>query len=506
MRPGGVSIRDRDWAALAKAVSGGAVLYRSGEDYNKYYPPQNQVYSRFRPAGIVRIKDQATLDVLLAENGPVNTAVKRAIIWARDNMISIAARSGGHSYAGYSATDGLLIDFGGQQTVYPPDGDDAITFGSGMQGKSLYPALKLLYPRADIPTGRCPTVAIGGLALNGGIGFLDRKYGLTCDQMLETTMVTADGVVRVCSDQTEKDLFWAVRGAGHGNFGIHTSFKFQGHPLPGDGDERIGTFFKIEWDIGHAFPLINLVQKITDETKPGFALADKLEVRIGISTYGRDRKEIDEHLKTNIIGIYHGPSDEFKELFKPVLGDKIKPRYTEIRQGPTADFLAEGYAFGTIPTIMYTAKSGVVNERMSEKAVQMIIDCIKKWPGSDHHTEGGAVALFTLGGQINQVEPADTAFFHRNGLFLFNIDASFETDAYKSDVEKWAQDFYVEMRNADHVSEYCYQGFPDPALKNWSKAYYGTNYSRLQEIKRHYDVDNFFHYKQSIVPALRPPV
>ena len=334
-RPGDVPIKERDWESLRTAVSGGANLYRPKDTgYKLFYRPQNHVYSYLEPAGIIRILDKTSLNDLLSPEGPVNNAVKTAILWAQEHGIRIATRSGGHSYAGYSATSALLVDFSAQQRFYRPDENNAITFGSGMQGRSLYPNLRY-YPNAYIPTGRCPTVAIGGLALGGGIGFLDRKYGLTCDQMLKTTVVTADGEVLVCNAKSEKDLFWAVRGAGHGNFGIHTSFKFQGHPLPGDKVERIGTFFKIEWAIDDAFQLIDLVQKITDEEEPGFGLADKLEVRIGVSTKGSEKDKIKQNLNCNVIGIYHGPMKDFCDLFRPVLDNRIKAK-SQILDGPTA--------------------------------------------------------------------------------------------------------------------------------------------------------------------------
>ena len=135
----------------------------------------------------------------------------------------------------------------------------------------------------------------------------------------------------------------------------------------------------------------------------------------------------------------------------------------------------------------------------------MIIDWVKRWPGSDHPSEGGGVALFTLGGQINQVEPDETAFFHRKGLFLFNIDASFgEDDRREGDVKQWAKDFYNDMKGNEYVSQHCYQGFPDRDLVDWPWAYYGDNYPRLQAIKRTYDHNNFFEYEQSIVPAATP--
>ncbi|AFR06447.1 FAD-binding oxidoreductase [Nocardiopsis alba] len=493
-------IPQKDWEALAKDIKGGAELHLPGTAwYDANYRPQNHFYSYLRPAGIVRVLDQAKIHDLTDPQGLVNTAVGRAVRWARDHKMRIAVRSGGHSYAGFSATTGLLIDFGGQQTVYEPTTDNKITFGTGMQGRWLYPALRDRYPNAYIPTGRCPTVAIGGLALGGGAGFLDRKWGLTCDQMLQSTMVTADGKVLVCDDRHEQDLFWAIRGAGQGNFGIHTSFQFQGQPLPTAGNGGIATFFKITWNIEDAFPLIDLVQNIVQEKDKEF---DKIEGRLGISTYGLEKEEIEKNLNTNIIGIYHGGKDEFEDLFEPLIRGPVSPVEVELAEGPLAEFLSESYAFQTIPTVKYTSKSGVVDRPFSPDAAQKIIDWVKRWPGSAHPTEGGGVALFTLGGAINRKAPDETAFFHRRGIFFFNIDASFaEEDPRQGAVLNWAQDFYLDMREHRYISEHCYQSFPDRSLADWEHAYYGTNYPKLQRIKAHYDPENFFQYAQSIRPT-----
>ena len=142
----------------------------------------------------------------------------------------IAARSGGHSYAGYSTPDkGLVVDLGKLNTItVNPDGTADI--GAGCRLADVYATLG--GQGVCIPGGSCPSVGIGGLTLGGGIGVLTRLHGLTCDNLIEADIVTADGTLQTVNADNNPDLFWGLRGGGGGNFGIVTRFKFQTFAAP----------------------------------------------------------------------------------------------------------------------------------------------------------------------------------------------------------------------------------------------------------------------------------
>ena len=159
--------------------------------------------------------------------------------------MKVTAHSGGHSYAGYWSCPGLVIDVSLLNTISAggtarASGQTSVTVGAGAKLIDVYAGLAahgLL-----LPGGSCPTVGIAGLALGGGIGVFSRAYGLTCDQMALVEIVTADGVLQRCKPGQNKDLYWACRGGGGGNFGVVTSFGFSAHPIP----EAI-TLFTLEW-------------------------------------------------------------------------------------------------------------------------------------------------------------------------------------------------------------------------------------------------------------------
>ena len=149
------------------------------------------------------------------------------ISFARRFGLPIAARSGGHSYAGWSSTTGLMVDVGPMQS-FRVDGS-RVTVGAGLRLIDFY--TQLAARGLAVPGGSCPTVGIAGLTLGGGVGVLGRQYGLTCDNLVGLEMVTADGRIRQVDAGHDPDLLWASQGGGGGNFGIATSFTFTARPL-----------------------------------------------------------------------------------------------------------------------------------------------------------------------------------------------------------------------------------------------------------------------------------
>jgi FAD/FMN-containing dehydrogenase len=175
--------------------------------------------------------------------------VQRCVEVARDAGMPIAARSGGHSYAGYSTPDnGLVLDLRGMATV-EVDGGTAVV-GAGARLMEVYAALA--GAGRALPAGSCPTVGVAGLTLGGGIGVTARKYGLTCDKLTAVQIVTADGEQRTVDGG---DLLWALKGGGGGNFGVVTSFTFATEPAPDI------TVFALEYPAGSTADVVGAWQE-----------------------------------------------------------------------------------------------------------------------------------------------------------------------------------------------------------------------------------------------------
>ena len=201
-----------DLRALRAAVTG-RVLVPGDPGYDEARGIHNTHFLR-QPAVVVR--PETAVDV------------SRAVTTAREVGLEIAVKGGGHSVAGHSSTDGLLIDLGAMRAI---DIDPVRGIGSAQGGATAgeYTAAAGQLGFAT-PFGDTGSVGLGGLTLGGGIGWLARKHGLTIDSLVEVDLVTADGRLVTVSEAADPDLFWAVRGGG-GNFGIATRFRYRLHPV-----------------------------------------------------------------------------------------------------------------------------------------------------------------------------------------------------------------------------------------------------------------------------------
>ena len=188
--------------------------------------PQDAEYAEARLDFNTRFSRHPAAIVVCSEVEDVQNAVR----WTRQERVPLRARSGGHSYEAYSVVDdGLVVDLGGLNTITVDGAKGEAIVGAGVRLTDLY--RQLWDEGMTVPAGTCPSVGIAGLTLGGGLGFLSRNHGLTCDHLLSAEVVSADGDVLHASEDDNADLFWALRGGGGGNFGIVTSFKFRLRPV-----------------------------------------------------------------------------------------------------------------------------------------------------------------------------------------------------------------------------------------------------------------------------------
>ncbi|MBA3417333.1 MAG: FAD-binding oxidoreductase [Geodermatophilaceae bacterium] len=202
-----------DWAALQEAI-GGDLLVPGLPGYEVLRKPALARFHDTRPQGIVL----ATAAADVAE----------AIRFAQRFGLRAIPRCGGHCFAGRSSNGDIIIDVTPMRSVSVTGG--VATVGAGVRLGDLYDALAV--HGRTIPAGCGPSVGIAGLTLGGGLGTLGRKYGLTCDQLLSAQVVLPDGRIVECDEHVEAELFWALRGAGGGNFGVVTSLVFATVPAP----------------------------------------------------------------------------------------------------------------------------------------------------------------------------------------------------------------------------------------------------------------------------------
>jgi FAD/FMN-containing dehydrogenase len=417
--------------------------------------------------------------------------VQKAVRWARKYGVRIVPRCGGHSYAGYSTVGGGVVVDVSRIAFVRPNANHTAWIGAGAQLIDVY--AKLWNRRVTIPAGSCPTVGISGLVLGGGVGFSGRKFGTTSDNVRQLTIVTADGRVRVCNAHQNSDLFWACRGGGGGNFGIVTSFVFGTHPV-----NRVSTFF-IEWPWADAARVVRAWQAWAPHAPSGLFSVCGLGASGGGGTP-----------TVNASGMFYGSTAALRRLLGPLLNagspstvSVVSRSYMEATMynagcsGKTVAqcHLAGRSPHGTLGRETFKAKSDYLLRPLTPRGISTLLHWIELRGRS--RVGGGLTAILdSYGGAINRVPKAQTAFVHRNALFSIQYYAGWSGSGATAGNLSFIRRFYAAMR--PYVSGYAYQNYIDPDLRNWTHAYYGTNYPRLVAVKRKYDPRNVFHFAQSI--------
>ena len=430
--------------------------------------PNNLRYASILPQGIAKCASA--------------TDVAQAILWSQQNDIALITRSGGHSYAGFSTTHSLMIDMTliNQAQFAPSSG--IVTIGGGIRNVDLYSALQAA--GATITHGRCIGVGGAGFLLGGGIGFNMRRYGLACDQVLSSELVTADGQILTLSATENPDLFWACRGGGGGNFGINTSFSLQTMPA----DDLI-TVFEIMWS-GQSDAIYAALVHALQDAPP------IMGNRVAASAVTPAQLARGQDVTITLLGQLAGTPAELADILAPVY-QVAAPLSADIEQLAYWDaqltFLDEPG-----PPDHYQERSSFFAAPPSAEAIEAAFSFLRAWPGT---SESATFVLFQTGAQVNAVAPATTAFVHRDSNWLMTMALNWGDHDSRSTVQRnleWQAGFYEAMRN---FSSGAYVNFCDPSLTTWQTDYYGANLSRLESIKAQVDPLQVFKFPQSILPT-----
>ena len=386
--------------------------------------------------------------------------VQACVELAAATRTPIAARAGGHSYAGFSTPDNaLVVDLAGMSGVQV-DGDTAV-IGAGARLIDVYTALAAA--GRCLPAGSCPSVGIAGLTLGGGIGVLARKYGLTCDSLTGATVVTADGTARAVSASDDADLFWALRGGGGGNFGIVTSFTFHTVPAP----PQFTVFLLGYHAVADAFAA----------WQPWIAAApDELWANFNV-TGGSPPT-------CTVAGCYVGTSAALNPLLDK-LTSSVTPTYRNVQTLGYLDAMRH-WAGPPKPRESFVASSRMLAAPLGDPAT--IADAATGHPNLHLIIDG-------LGGAVGRIGAADTAFAHRTAVASVQIYLK-TTPAAQADAAR--QVYSVRDRLTPAVGDGAYVNYLDQTMPNWAQAYYGANLPRLRTVARTYDPNQVFTFAQAV--------
>jgi len=465
----------RDWATLQDAIDGEVALPGSPL-YEHTYKPFNARFHEVQPVAIVRCATPQD--------------VVETISFLKRHGLENAIRSGGHCFAGNSSTQGVVIDVTPMDSVLVSNG--VATIGAGARLGDVYDVLQK--HNATIPAGTCPPVGIAGLTLGGGLGILGRKYGVTSDLLIGAQIVLADGRILDCDERQDGDLFWALRGAGSGNFGVVTSLVFRTIPVP-----EI-TNFHLSWPFDRAVGVIEAWQQWAP-TGP-----DELAASLKVTA----TDNLDRPPSVDIYGALMGTEstafDLLDELVTRLGTDPISFSNKQMTFSETRRFWAQ---LGTEEARAGEAQPSAVTQQpylftksqffKRQLRTEAIMALTQNFPLGRVAGESRELDFMPWGGAYNRVRPDATAFVHRDELFQLKHSVAVDAEAppsEKADARIWV------LRSWESVHSWgsgrVFQNFVDQELQNWADAYYGTNYERLIRVKAQYDPEGFFRFQQSI--------
>ncbi|CAG8595662.1 411_t:CDS:2 [Ambispora gerdemannii] len=403
--------------------------------------------------------------------------VQKAVKCAATSKLNVAPRSGGHSYESYSlgGKDGaLVIDLGGLNQITIDDAAKTARIGAGSKLGPIYYTLS--QSGYMIPGGSCPGVGISGFALGGGYGLYSRKFGLAVDNILSIDIVNADGDLITASSTKNSDLFFALRGAGGGSYGVVTSFKFKITPV-----QTQVTSFQYKWPVGAAKTLIPAIEK--------YATQGTDDVTLSL---------VWDNSGLLIQGVYLGQQSGLSNALSDILAVSGYNQVSVQQQtffDSVVFFSGQSASFVQNPTItpyIFKAKSLYVDSSGLSAAG---IDALNNYLASPPcHTYA---ILDLYGGAINRVAPNAMAFVHRDPLYGIQLMSDWQDASQKTKCVNNINSFGDSFQSR-YTSPYSYQNYIDRDLNNWQNAYYGANYRKLVTTKAKYDKNNLFAFPQSI--------
>lgn len=425
--------------------------------------------------------------------------VRTAVGFAAAHDLPLAIRGGGHSFADFCSTDGLLLDLSRMDRI--TGGAQAVTVGPGVRIKALADHLAGL--GRLVPVGWCPTVGVIGAVLGGGYSPLGRYYGLGCDHLRSAEVVLANGDQVRVDATTEPDLFWALRGAGGGNFAVVTAATLQTRPAP------TATVFAQSWDYRHAGAVVECWQRFAP-------YADATVNAELVLAAGADPSTVPMAV---LFGVVVGSAEHTIDLLREFAG-QVGAAPGRLRTVATLDGaeLARHHMYAGMPAELVPAPAPPPGQRPVRRVLRsgffdaplpaaVVEELVGHFVADRQPGEYREIEFVPWGGAYRQAPPSGAAFAHRDPLFLVEVNANVSgtaTDAARRRVEQSVGQCWSLLRPS--ASGQVYPNYPQADLPDWAVAYHGRNLARLSAVKAAYDPTGLFRFPQSVpLPAAQDP-
>jgi hypothetical protein len=455
----------QDTASLDQRMSGSVVVPGDGE-YDTVRKLWNGACDR-HPAVIARCE---TADDVVA-----------AVRFARERELVIAVRGGGHSMAGLSSCDGgMMIDLQPMQAITVDPEQRVAIAQPGLTWRAFDAATQ----QHGLATtgGEVSHTGIAGLTLGGGIGWLKRVHGLTCDNLIGAQLVTADGSVVRVDAGTEPDLFWAIRGGG-GNFGVVTEFRYRLHPV----GTCLGGFVMHPLSRGRdALALVrDLAASAGDETSFTVVIASAPPAPF-VPEDLRGRPVV-------LVAAWHLGSVEAGERalaplrsFGPPAVDMLHPiAYCDLQQA-VDPMVPPGFHYYVKSEMLRGLSDGVIDAALEHGAAMT--------------SPLSQLMLHQIGGAVTRVAADATAYPHRDAAFMLTIAAGWAPDGADPDRHvHWVRGAWTSMLGSSTGGTYV-NHLGAEGQDRVRQAYGEATYGRLAHIKARWDAENVFRLNQNVAP------
>ncbi|MBW7869371.1 MAG: FAD-binding oxidoreductase [Brumimicrobium sp.] len=461
-----IFLSDSEISSFKKNFSG-PLLKEEDKDYNEARLIWNGMINK-HPALIVRCKNSKD----------VSLAVK----FAKNYNLLTSVRGGGHNVAGNAVCDGgLMIDLSLMNNISVDTKtkvakvEPGCTLGNADTTTQKFGMV--------IPSGIVTSTGVAGLTLGGGFGWLSRKWGLSCDHLISTEVVTAEGEIINVSAENNPDLFWGLKGGG-GNFGIVTSFKFNLREL---GPEVTGGLV--------LYKLVD-TENVLSFYNEYISTAPREVTTVLVYRYCPPAPFVKEEFHGKpVFGIgalYAGKADKGLEVLKPIkqfgspIGDMIIPKPFVIHQAMLDAGQPKGECYYWKSEFLKT-----VSQSLSEKFVEQTLNMSSK---------SSIIAAFQLGGAIADVGEADSAYSFRNAGYAININTQWQNHSSPDKHIDWARKTQQLTTPYSMGSGYINFASADETEQRVVATYGNNKYKKLVDLKRKFDPDNFFRLNQNIKP------
>ncbi|WDV45808.1 FAD-binding oxidoreductase [Clostridiaceae bacterium M8S5] len=398
--------------------------------------------------------------------------VKNALKYAVSNDTKFRVRTGRHDYeANSNVNKGMVIDISNINYTIVDEINKTAKLGGGITSGKMY--FDLVDKGYTIPSGTCPDVGFGALTSNGGVGFASRLLGLACDNLLEAELINYKGDKIVANKDRNKNLFWAIQGGLASNFGVLVSLTYKITPVC-----KVSTYV-ITWNNKYFVDVVAAWQTITPDA----------DVRL-TNTINYEKKPSGEIILSSR-GQFFGKPEKLEQIIKPLI-DAAPIESIDIEYIPYKKAI-EKWADDCSGPRKFKATGSFIFEPLSKRMLNLLNEKLINAPKNSAQF----YEFMALNGNVSNVKPNETAYVHRDALYLLEIESIWTLELDRKDNIDWTNNVKSSL---DTAGVGTYRGFTDFHLVDWQKQYYGDNYLKLREVKSKYDPQNIFNFPQSIKP------